>query len=732
MMRLNFLLFFVFSFFRFGFSQVSSYNFYDEIPVYSSSNDSLFLAYAGGLNSPEFSNIDLNQDGIQDIFIFDRHTYEIKCFIVNPTGSLTPYTYQKAYEAWFPEGLESFALLRDFNCDGYPDIFTRTIGGIKVYKNDGTHHFTLEKGLLLSDYGNIQTNLYNSNVDLPAIDDIDFDGDLDILAYDIGYNQLTYHKNASMERYGHCDSLEYVVSTRCWGEFLEALNNNDITLNEPCDALNNGLDSLKSSAAHAGSSILTLDYDLDYDKDLILGDVSFYNAVFLRNGGDSNNAVMDTFYVNFPQDGFMDTPAVHIFFPAGFYVDADNDNKKDLIFASHSFDNYDNTHSAWFYKNTQQTDSLDLTFIQENFLQAHMIDAGEGAYPVFYDFNKDGLDDIVIGTDGYFDVSSGWTSKLLLLENIGQLHSPAFKIVSNDFANLSVLNIDGVYPTFGDLDGDGDQDMMVGDKTGRIHYFEDISSGQNAANFQLVSQNYASIDVGDYAKPQLFDFNDDGALDLLIGERDGGVFYFENSGTAQQAIFSDTAITDMLGGIDVKPGVCCLGNSAVFMTRDSIGEKVLFVASDQGYIYIYTDIVDPYTPFTKLDSMPSTSSTGISGSSLFGLPNDVLAIGDGLGGIQIYKSTDTLLTSAMIKGQEKEAHGIQIFPNPAKEKVVVQFNDIKSSWVLTIYDLRSRKIASHTLINHKTELDFSRYKSGTYTFVFESTDTKWIKKVVKE
>ena len=35
-------------------------------------NDTLELAGAGGFNAPQFSKIDLNQDGILDLFAFER------------------------------------------------------------------------------------------------------------------------------------------------------------------------------------------------------------------------------------------------------------------------------------------------------------------------------------------------------------------------------------------------------------------------------------------------------------------------------------------------------------------------------------------------------------------------------------------------------------------------------------------------------------------------------------
>ena len=42
--------------------------------------DTLRNAWAGGLDAPQFSNIDLNGDGNQDLFVFDRSNHRVFTF----------------------------------------------------------------------------------------------------------------------------------------------------------------------------------------------------------------------------------------------------------------------------------------------------------------------------------------------------------------------------------------------------------------------------------------------------------------------------------------------------------------------------------------------------------------------------------------------------------------------------------------------------------------------------
>ena len=66
---------------QFGFQRI------DTIDVYESAIFQKY-AWAGGMDYCQFSNIDLNYDGIQDLFVFDRSNNKVLTFIqTNPIGS---------------------------------------------------------------------------------------------------------------------------------------------------------------------------------------------------------------------------------------------------------------------------------------------------------------------------------------------------------------------------------------------------------------------------------------------------------------------------------------------------------------------------------------------------------------------------------------------------------------------------------------------------------------------
>ena len=123
------------------------------ITVLNANGDTLKNAWAGGFNSVQFSEIDLDLDGTKDLFVFDRTGNRISTFINTGVTNQISYQHDPQYVQNFPVGLHDWVLLRDFNCDGKEDIFTFSNGGMKVYRNTSTTvlSFTLETNQVVSD-----------------------------------------------------------------------------------------------------------------------------------------------------------------------------------------------------------------------------------------------------------------------------------------------------------------------------------------------------------------------------------------------------------------------------------------------------------------------------------------------------------------------------------------------------------------------------------------------------
>jgi len=672
-------------------------------------------AFSGGINAGQFSEIDLNLDGTMDLVVFDKSGNKISPFI-NDNGN---YIYAPKYRSAFPKA-HDWMLLADYNCDGKNDIYTYSSGGMAIYENTSTTNlsFNLITSLVLSDYGSTNLNIYISPADIPAITDIDYDGDLDILTFSIIGGFIEYHKNMAMELTGNCDTVAFEFSESCWGLFYEDLNS--YILNCPncqCPPIANPNNS-NSKQKHAGSTLLAIDIDNDNDKDLILGDVGKNNLNLLINGGDNQNALMISVDSVFPQNNINTIAANMHVYPATYYLDVTNDGVKDLIVTTNSQNNSENYESCWLYENAGQTNNPDFNFVQTNFLQSDMIDLGKSAFPSFYDYNNDSLLDLVVGNYGYHVANNDPISSLALFENTGTKDIPQYELIDRDWQGISTVNLNlnlnipalNISPTFGDLDSDGDKDMLLGDSDGKLHFFTN-----QAGNFTITAPNYFSIDVGYFSQPQLVDVDRDGLLDIIIGEQDGSVNYCPNSGTASIAAF-DTIIKNW-GGIDVDTNYISTGYSSPKLI-DSNGVYQLFVGSYTGTIYQFTNIDGNLNgQFSPIYSTATNLWDG--GKCAFALAdinNDnqpEMILGNLSGGIA-YFSSDTLLndtTTIQLNILNNNQANFSIYPNPASSKITVESSEIG---IIKIKNLLGKTIYKARKSNYLTEINTSQFANGIY------------------
>ncbi|MCA9048065.1 MAG: exo-alpha-sialidase [Planctomycetaceae bacterium] len=154
--------------------------------------------------------------------------------------------------------------------------------------------------------------------------------------------------------------------------------------------------------------------------------------------------------------------------------------------------------------------------------------------PNFADFDGDGDQDLLCG-----EFLDGFT----YFENVGTRTNPDYAAGQklNDSAGRPlVMDLQMITPTAVDWDGDGDQDLIVGDEDGRVALVENSGrlEGQQPVFHapQYFQQQADTLKFGALATPWAADWDNDGDEDIICGNTAGYIGLFENLGTAANGL----------------------------------------------------------------------------------------------------------------------------------------------------------------------------------------------------
>jgi len=680
--------------------------------------EELLFPWAGGMNSMQFGEIDIDLDGKKDLVALNRDEVfnvlatdddgnRIYCFLNEGSENEINYNFAPEYSDLFPQ-LYNWAIFADYNMDGKTDIFTYSPGwaGIKVYKNISAQSLKFE--LVVSPYltsfqGGGYTNVLVTYADYPGIYDIDNDGDLDILTFSPLGAFVDMHTNLSIETYGHADSLIFERTTKCWGHFAENDESNELYL-DTC--VNRTSIVIKpDSERHTGSTFLLLDLDADNDADLLLSDIDYPGLYALTNGGNNTEAHITSFDTLFPSS----TETASIFsMPVASYIDVNNDGVKDLLISTFDPSIYKskNKSSVWLYLNNGETNNPEFELFSKNFLQDEMLDFGSGAYPTIYDWDGDGLKDLIVGNYGYYQYSyydeamflhSVFRSRIDFYKNTGTTEIPKFELIAKNLGDLWKGNLLAIAPAIADLDGDGHPDILAGNSLGNLIFSKNLGDG----SFEIADNNYLNIDVEDFSYPQLFDLDKDGLLDLIIGEKKGNINYYHNEGSTQNPDF--VFITDSLGKVNVTDyNLSYFGYSKPYFFRLADGTTKLVVGSELGLIHYFEDIDDnldgKFTLSENLNQLLDTSDISFdrgfrtaAAISNFNSDEKVeMIVGNWAGGLEFFNGNTEVLPG--LEENFSNQNNIKLYPNPTSGFVTIEVLNDKAICGIKLFSAKGSLI----------------------------------------
>ena len=261
------------------------------------------------------------------------------------------------------------------------------------------------------------------------------------------------------------------------------------------------------------------DWNGDGRKDLLVGyQPSGRIALYQNLGTDADPAFAS--YTNL-QVGGVDIahPSGGCGAPAPFVCDYDGDGRRDLLVGEGNYG------YVYFYRNTNTDAAPILAPGVRLMVGSNPLSVTYRATPYLYDWDGDSLNDLLCGNgDGL----------VFIFKNLGTTQAPSYAAGTHIQAGGKDLNL-GIRSVVRmlDWDGDGVKDLVCSSDTG-VYWCKNVGSssspvllGPVALRAPVSGSGLVPIYTGPRMRLDLVDWNNDGVIDLLLGNAAGTVTYYE-------------------------------------------------------------------------------------------------------------------------------------------------------------------------------------------------------------
>ncbi|MEQ9570209.1 MAG: FG-GAP-like repeat-containing protein [Longimicrobiales bacterium] len=569
-------------------------------PVLDEAGSAYDHPFLGGFVVPRPQLVDIDADGDLDLFVQER-TGEL--IWMENVGSAAAPSFTWRTDRYQDLDVGEWARFHDVDGDGDLDLLAEErFSYVRYFRNDGSPaqaRFVLAADSLRDEAGE---PIFSDRQNIPSLADVDCDGDIDLFLGRVDGTVARYEAVSS-----DADGVPVFTLVDPRFEDIEIV----AQLAMPGGgAFQDGL------SLHGANSMAFADGDGDGDIDLFWGDYFEPGLLFIENYGTCANPDLRSTPEPLSADGeLIATSGYNAPYPADLDADGDLDLLVGVLggafnanrTATDNLRYYESTPEGWTERTTRFVSQIDL---------------GSESVPAFTDLDGDGDLDLVVGSK--LDPVGLDAGRLHVYENVGGPAAPRFEareriLLADSYHYAPVFaDLDGdgrdelllgtwnedvrhyrrgadggwtpvsdaplvelprgshSVPAAGDLDGDGDLDLVVGEASGELNLFRNVGTPREPA-FELVTEKLDDIDVGRRSAPVLLDLDGDGDLDLLVGREDGGAAVFENVGSATEPRFeargeldaslpkySTVALGDVDGDVDLDLVVGGLSGGLVF------------------------------------------------------------------------------------------------------------------------------------------------------------------------
>lgn len=219
---------------------------------------------------------------------------------------------------------------------------------------------------------------------------------------------------------------------------------------------------------------------------------------------------------------------------------------------------------------------------------------------------------------------------------------------------------------FSDTEGNGLQDMIVGNKSGYVYRYKN-SGDPSERPWQQIISYFDGVKAGAFSSPALGDLDGDGKAELIVGtggfsSDSGKIFFFKNEGSVQRPVWKK-----------LSEPVLAIGNdaAATIVDYDFDGKPDIIACNSEGKIFFFRNVSSGGNlKFVKDESPPLKGNFG-----MYAVPSAkkvgnkvMLAIGNSMGKLFIYEISKS--ASGLSARQLKVAISVKAFAAPAFANLV--------------------------------------------------------------